>query len=80
MRTITINLELTEKQAAALRGTLQVMHRQRLQDEFWRDRYRYIPHAMRAGHIVASCPDMAASVKLVAALNMAERESAGGAE
>lgn len=80
MRTVTINLELTERQAAALRGCLQVMHRQRLQDEFWRDRYRYIPHAMRAGHIVASCPDMAASVKLVTALNMAERERAGGAK
>ncbi len=64
MRTITINLELTEIQAAALRGTLQIVHRQRMQDEFWCDRYRYIPHKMRAGHIVASCPDMAAGVKL----------------
>lgn len=79
MRTITINLELTEKQAAALRGTLQVVHRQRLQDEFWCERYRYIPHKMRAGHIVASCPDMAASVKLVTAIAMAERNNTGGA-
>lgn len=79
MRTITINLELTEKQAAALRGALQVMQRQRLQDEFWCERYRYIPHKMRAGHIIARCPDMAAGVKLVAAINMAKRERAGGA-
>ena len=80
MANIRIELELTEKQAAALRGSLQVMHRQRLQDEFWRDRYRYTPHDMRAGSIIARCPDMAAGVKLIAALKMAERRTtAGGA-
>lgn len=78
MATIRVELELTDKQIAALRGALQVMHLQRLQDEFWRDRYRYIPHPMRAGHIVACHPDMAAGVKLIAALNMAERDSAEG--
>lgn len=79
MRTININLELTERQATALRGALQVMHRQRLQDEFWCERYRYIPHNMRAGHIISRCPDMAAGVKLIAAINMAERGNADGA-
>lgn len=77
--TITINMELPERQADALREWLTAMQRERLQDEFWRDRYRYIPHAMRRGHIIAVCPDLAASVKLVAAINMAERERAGGA-
>lgn len=79
MSTITIKLELTKRQASALRGALQVMHRQRLQDEFWSERYRYIPHKMRTGHIVACCPDLAAGVKLITAINLAERDSARGA-
>lgn len=78
MANLTINLQLTEKQACALRGALQVMYRQRLQDEFWQERYRYIPHAMRSDHIVACCPDMSAGMKLLAAIRMAERERAGG--
>jgi len=79
MGTININLQLTDKQAAELRGALQVMYRQRLQDEFWRDRYRNIPHPMRSGHIVACCPDLSASVRLISSIDQAERERAGGA-
>ncbi|MEZ2744301.1 hypothetical protein ACBQ16_03770 [Halopseudomonas bauzanensis] len=80
MATMHIELELTDKQVAALRGSLQVLQRQRMQEEFWRDQYRYIPHAMRAGSIVAHCPDMAAGIKLLAALQLAERDSTAGGE
>lgn len=80
MATITIDLELTEKQAAALRRSLQLMYRQRMQDQFWQERYSRIPHGMRAGSIVAACPDMAASVKLLDALQAAEQASTAGGE
>lgn len=75
---IHIELELTDKQAAALRGALQVMHRQRLQEEFWQDRYRYIPHGMRAATIISRCPELDAGVKLLTALQMAERSQGHG--
>ncbi|MEH6564593.1 MAG: hypothetical protein V7756_04625 [Halopseudomonas sp.] len=68
--TIRIELELTDKQAAALLDSLRQNYRIRLQDEFWKDRYHLIPHDLRHGSILAHCPDLAANKKLLGALHL----------
>lgn len=70
MAKVHIELDLTETQAKALQQALRQMYDQRLQFEFWEPRYRLIPHDMRHGSIVASCPDMAAIKKCLGALRL----------
>ncbi len=69
---LRIEIELTDREAAALLNSQRELYRLRFQDEFWQERYHLIPHEMRHGSILAHCPDMAANKKLLGALTSAQ--------
>ena len=69
---IEVRFVLTEKQCVGLSNLLKVRLAEALQEQWYSDRFRYVPKDKRAGIIIRSNPDIAAARKALAALEKRE--------